>query len=118
MNIKVSNDYNSLEKINEFLKTKTELEVSIVQDQWATDGELIITAGKKCVLVKKSATAGAKINLLESNTIEINPVPPSNFINNMTQRGLLAVIVDAIISGGQNKVAQEVANHLLEIQNK
>ncbi|MGG6231501.1 hypothetical protein [Tenacibaculum sp. SDUM215027] len=118
MNIKLTNNYNSLEKINEFLKTKTQLEVSIVQDQWATDGELIITTKKKCILVKKSATAGAKINLLESNKIVINPVPPSNFINNMTQRGLLAVIVGAIISGGQNKIAQEVENHLLEIQDK
>ncbi|WP_136467478.1 hypothetical protein [Flagellimonas onchidii] len=118
MKIRVLDHYNSLEKINEFLKTKTELEVSIVQDQWPTNGELMVTIGKKCVLIKKSATAGAKINLLESNTIEINPVPPSNYINNMTQRGLLAVIVDVIISGGQNKVAQEVENHLSEIQSK
>ena len=50
MKIKLTNDYNSLEMIKKFLETKTELEVSIVQDQWATDGELILTAGKNVFL--------------------------------------------------------------------
>ena len=66
MNIKISNNYNSLEKISVFLKTKTKLETSIVQDRWLTGDELKLTIGKKCILVKKSATAGAKINIPHS----------------------------------------------------
>ncbi|CAZ97511.1 hypothetical protein Q4603_18830 [Zobellia galactanivorans] len=108
--------YNSLEEIMEFLKTKTDLTLSIVQDQWVTDGSLSITPGKKCILVKKSATAGAKINLLESSIVDVHPVPPSTFVNNMTQRGILAIVVHMIISGSQNKVAEEVEKLLLEIQ--
>ncbi|MGD1840991.1 MAG: hypothetical protein ACFB0B_08865 [Thermonemataceae bacterium] len=108
--------YNSLEKILAFLETKTDLALSIVQDEWVTDGSLAITPGKKCILVKKSATAGAKINLLASNIVDIHPVPPSRFVNNMTQRGILAFIVHALISSSQNKIANEVENCLLEIQ--
>ena len=118
MNIKTSIDYNSLEKISEFLKTKTEFETSVNQDVWATGDELRLTAGKKCVLVKKSATAGAKINMVGANKLEINPIAPSSFIHNMTHRGVLAVIIDAIISKGQNEVVREIENHLLEIQDK
>lgn len=117
MNIKTTNDYNSLEKISEFLKTKSNLEISVTQDVWATGDELTLTTGKKCILIKKSATAGAKINILESNELEINPIAPNSFIYNMTHRGLLAVIIDAVISGGQDKIVQEIKNHLLEIQN-
>jgi len=117
MKRKLSSQYNSLEEIMAYLKTKTDLELSIVQDQWITDGALSITPGKKCILVKQSVTAGAKVNLLESSIVDIHPVPPSNFINNLTQRGLLAMIVHTIISGSQNKVAEEIENSLLEIQN-
>jgi hypothetical protein len=108
--------YNSLEEIMKFLKPKTDLELSIVQDGWITDGSLSITPGKKCILIKQSATAGAKINLLESSIVDVYPVPPSNFINSITQRGILAIIVNMIISGSQNKIAEEVENILLEIQ--
>lgn len=117
MNIKTTVDYNSLEKVSEFLKTKTNLEVSVTQDVWATGDELMLKAGKKCILIKKSATAGAKINMLDSSELEINPIAPSGFIHNMTHRGILAVIIDMIISKGQNEVVQEVKHHLSKIQN-
>lgn len=108
--------YNSLESIKDFLTPKTHYELSIVQDQWPTGGSLHITPGKKCILVKKNGTSGAKIDLLEQNIVDIHPVPPSNFINMLTQRGFIAFIVDLIISGGQQKVAEEVEQHLMQIQ--
>lgn len=109
-------EYNSLETIKEYLKTKTDLELSIVQDQWITDGSTSLTPGKKCILVKKSATAGAKVNLLESSIVDIQPVPPSSFINTLTQRGVVAFVVHQIISGSQNKIANDVEDILIQIQ--
>ncbi|MDY7395858.1 hypothetical protein UMM65_11430 [Aureibaculum sp. 2210JD6-5] len=77
----------------------------------------MLTAGKQCVVVKKSGTAGAKVVLKENNIVDIKPIAPSTFMNTLTQRGIIAVIVHAIISGSQNKVADQVENYLLEIQN-
>jgi len=116
MKRKLKKDYTSLESIKNYLMTKTDMECSIVQDQWTTGDEMRLTPGKKCILIKKSGTAGAKVNLLESTIVDIHPVAPSNFINNLTQRGILAFIIHAVISGGQNTVANEVENYLIEIQ--
>ena len=116
MKVKLQDKYNTLEDVMAYLKTKTNLELSIVQDEWLTDGAVMLTPGKKCILIKKSAFAGAKVNLLKSNVVDIHPVPPSNFVNNLTQRGFVALIVDAIISGSQNKVAKEVETYLLDVQ--
>ncbi|TPN81218.1 hypothetical protein [Aquimarina algicola] len=109
-------EYDSLEKIMSYLKSKTDLEISIKPDEWITDGSLMLTPGKKCIVVKKSATAGAKINIIDSSTIEIHPIPPSSFVNRATQRGILAIIMHAILLGSQEKIAKDVKNLLLDIQ--
>ncbi len=116
MKRKVKAEYNSLESIKKFLTTKTDMECYICQDEWHSDGEITLTAGKQCLAIKKSGTAGAKIVLLDSNTIDIKPIAPSRFINTLTQRGILALIVHGVISGSQNKVAEEVEGYILEIQ--
>ena len=111
----LSSEYSSLEKIMGFLKTKTEYIVSIEPDEWITDGGLMLTPGKKCIVIKKNATTGAKVNVIESSKIEIHSVTPSSFMNRMVQKGLLAIIIYGIIEGGQKKVAEEVANYFEEI---
>ncbi len=116
MTIQIDQHYNSLEKIKQYLTSKTQMDLSIVQDQWVTDDSLTLTPGKQCLVVKKSGTAGAKVNVLESGTIDVHPIPPSTFINNLTQRGILALIVHNIISGSQKAVAKEVLSLLQEIK--
>ena len=111
--------YNSLESLQKFISTKTDMECYICQDEWFTDGKLILTPGEKCVVVKKSDAAGAKIEFKESTIVAIHPIAPSRFINMVTaKRGILALVVHTIISGGQKTVAEEVENYLLEIQEK
>ena len=117
MKRKLQPEYNSLENIKQFLKTKTSMDCSIQQDQWVDDGEMMLTAGKQCIVIKKSGTAGAKVVLKENNIVDIRPIAPSTYINTLTQRGILAMLIHAIISGSQNKVANEVENYLLKIQN-
>ena len=117
MKRKLQPEYNSLENIKQFLKTKTSMDCSIQQDQWVDDGEMMLTAGKQCIVIKKSGTAGAKVVLKENNIVDIRPIAPSTYINTLTQRGILAMLIHAIISGSQNKVANEVENYLLEIKN-
>ncbi|MEW7280549.1 hypothetical protein ABW636_18330 [Aquimarina sp. 2201CG1-2-11] len=113
---KLKAEYNSLERIQKFLSTKTDMECSIRPDEWVTDGKLILTPGKKCLVVKKSGAAGAKVEFKESTIVAIYPIAPSSFINSATQKGIVALIVHAIISGGQKAVAEEVENYLCEIQ--
>lgn len=111
----LSSEYDSLEKIVEYLKTKTTYNVSIEPDEWITDGSLILTPGKKCIVIKKNGTTGAKVNILEKSTIEIHPVAPSSFINKMVQKGILAIIIYQIIIGGQKNVVKEVEEYLMDL---
>ncbi|MEN7551297.1 hypothetical protein AAG747_25490 [Rapidithrix thailandica] len=113
MKRKLKQEYNTLESIKDFLATKTSLECFIALDEWIFDE---IRVSRKCVVVKKSGIAGAKVVFEEANIVDIQPIAPSRFINTLTMRGLLAMIIQFIISGAQNKVAEEVENHLLEIQ--
>ncbi|RZS93175.1 hypothetical protein [Aquimarina brevivitae] len=108
MKIKVENQFKTLEEIVAHLKNKTEYEISIRPDEWLTDDSWMLTPGKKCVVVKKSATAGAKIEFVNDNTIEVNPIAPSSFINRVVQNGIIAFIVYGIIIGSQKQVAKEV----------
>ena len=105
--------YDSLEAIMAYLKTKTDYELSIRPDEWITDGSLMLTPGKKCLVIKKSATAGAKINLIKANMIEVHPIPPSSFVNRLTQKGLLAIIIYQIIIGSQKQVAEEMKRYFV-----
>ncbi|WP_117879635.1 hypothetical protein [Aureibaculum luteum] len=117
MKRKLQPEYNSLENIKQFLMTKTSMDCSIQQDQWFDDGQVMLTARKQCIVIKESGTAGAKVVLKENNIVDIRPIAPSTYINTLTQRGIVAMLIHAIISGSQNKVANEVENYLLEIQN-
>ncbi|MBW1297359.1 hypothetical protein [Aquimarina litoralis] len=116
MKKKLKSQYNSLEEIIKYLQTKTNYELSIKPDEWVTDGSLLLTPGKKCLVIKKSATAGAKINLISGSAIEIHPIPPSSVVNRITQKGLLAVIIYGLIIDSQRQVAEEVGKYLSEIQ--
>ncbi|WP_162556005.1 hypothetical protein [Reichenbachiella versicolor] len=118
MKMQLLKEYDSLEKIMEYLKGQMDYDISIEADQWITDGSLMLTIGKKCIIVKKSATAGAKIELLESSIIDIHPVTPHKFLDRALMRGILAMIVNSIISSSQVAVAQEVNNLLTEIEVK
>ena len=117
MKRKLKSEFCTLESIKNFISSKTKMECSVQQDQWFNDGQLALTEGKQCVVIKKSGTAGAKVVLKENNIIDIRPIAPSRFVNSLTQRGIIAIVIHALISGSQNKVANEVENYLIEIQN-
>ncbi|MEM6274616.1 MAG: hypothetical protein AAF735_05185 [Myxococcota bacterium] len=116
MKRKVRADHYSLEAIRDFLTSKTPWRCSIEIDQWPTDGQWMIDRHAKCVVVKKSATAGAKVVLIGDSLIDIRPIAPSNFFNALTQRGLLAFLVHWIIKWGQHAVAEEVEQKLMALE--
>jgi hypothetical protein len=109
---RLKQEFSDLEKVQAFLQRKSDMSCSIEVDQWV---DTIISAKNKCLLIKKSATAGAKIVMIEPTVVDIQPVPPSTFLNSF-RRGISAIILNALLEPGQIKVANEVESWLLEIE--
>ncbi len=116
MKRRLKNKFYYLDVIQEHLSTNTMYKCSIVQDEWFTNGEMVKIRGKKCVLVRKNNIYGAKVEILGDQIVEINPVIPSRFVNTLTQRGLLAILIRMLISPGQKQVAIEVGNCLMQLE--
>lgn len=123
MKHKLQRQYSSLESIKQFLETKTDYQVKIVPDGWHTKDVKLFKTVNKCVLIKKSNSAGATISLSDDNVINIRPVPPGNYMNTLTaaaRHGVLrfniGIIVHHFISKSQREVANEITNLLSEIK--
>ena len=110
---KVRAQFGTLEELKEFIEGKdASLKCSIQVDQWV---DTIVTASKKCLVIKKTATAGAKIAIVEPGVIDVSPIAPSTFINSF-RRGISAIILSLIISPIQKKVAYQVDSWIKEIE--
>lgn len=110
---KINPQFASLDDVKSYVESKnTDFTYSIQVDQWV---ETFVQASNKCVVIKKSATAGAKIVMVEPGVIDVVPIAPSTFFNSF-RRGIGAIVLDLIIAGGQNKVANEVDGWMKEIE--
>lgn len=110
---KVKAQFSTLEELKSYIESKdASLKCSIQVDQWV---DTIISASKKCLVIKKTAIAGAKIAIVEPGVVDILPIAPSTFIDSF-RRGILAVILSLIISPGQQKVANQVDDWIKEVE--
>lgn len=122
--IKVKSEFNSLEKVFNFLKKESGFESSIDYDSWdvRTDanGQM-----EKCVLVKKSAMHGLKIYFTEDNVIKVSYLIPNKIMNayfgesKKARQNILEIITGLIkkmaLSGSQEQAFNEMSNSLNKI---
>ncbi len=123
MKDKLQKQYGSLESIKQFLETKTDYQVTIVPDGWHSKEIKLFKTVDKCILIKKSNSAGATVNLSNDNVINVRPVPPGSYLNTLTaaaRQGVfkldIGIIVHHFISKSQEKIANEIATILSEIK--
>lgn len=78
--ITIKNEYNSLEKLYEFLKTTSSFECSKNYDKWDTrtdsNGQMA-----KCILLKKNSMHAIKIFFASNNTIKMDYIIPNSVMN-------------------------------------
>lgn len=123
--IKVQQDYNTLEKIENFVKKESSYNCSIEYDSWdvRTDanGQM-----EKCVLIKKSGMHGMKIHFTRENEIMMVHLIPGKVMNayfgrsQKARRNILEIVAggikNALLSGGQKKAFKEMEAVLLKIK--
>lgn len=111
---KIKPQFASLEELKSYVESKDQaVKCSIEVDQWV---DTIVLAANKCLVVKQSATAGAKIVIVEPGVIATSPIAPGTFFNSF-RRGVAAIVLDLIIAPGQKKVALQVDGWMKEIEN-
>ncbi len=114
--IKVKEEFNSLDKIENFLKKESSYQVSQDYDRWEIradeNGHM-----KKCVVVQKSNLYGLKLFLTNESTVKAtyiipNKIMESYFGKKAGFRSIFKVITekikDAILSGKQQKAFDEM----------
>jgi hypothetical protein len=125
--IKVRHEFNTLEKIEQFVKNESSYNCSIEYDGWdvRTDvnGQM-----EKCVLIKKSGMHGMKIHFIKENEILMSYLIPGKVMNayfgrsQKARRNILeivaGVIKNALLSGGQKKAYKEMEEVMLGIAEK
>lgn len=122
--IKVNSEYNSLEKIAEFVKKESSYKSSVDYDSWdvRTDanGQM-----EKCVLIKKSGMHGMKVYFSKENEIMMSYLIPSKVMNayfgrsQKARRNILEIVAGGIknvlLIGSQKKAYKEMEEVLLKI---
>lgn len=120
----IKNDYNSLEKVLEFLKKESAFQCSIEYDIWdiRTDrnGQM-----EKCIVVKKSGMNGAKMFFSGPSTVLMSHIVPNKIMNvyfgndKKASQNILQLITgkikDAFLSGSQRKAFDEIEQSLNKI---
>lgn len=125
--IKIQNQYNTLEKIQQFVKDESSYNSSIEYDSWdvRTDanGQM-----EKCVLIKKSGMHGMKIHFTKENEIFMSHLIPNKVLNayfgrsQKAHRNVLEIVAGGIkntlLAGGQQKAFSEMEDVILSIAEK
>ncbi len=120
----IKSEYNSIEKLLDFVKTDSSYTCSEEYDIWdiRTDenGQM-----KKCILVKKSSMHGMKMYFNKENKVQMTYVIPNKMMNTYfgksirIRRSLLntitGLIKDAVLIGPQKKAFAEMSKVLDKI---
>lgn len=113
----VKSDYNSLEKIEDFMKKESSYDCSIDYDSWdvRTDanGQM-----EKCVLIKKSGMHGMKVHFSKENEVMMSYLIPNKMMNayfGKSQKAhknvleiVTGIIKNTLLSGSQKKAFEEM----------
>lgn len=121
--IKIKAEYNSLEKLNEFLKTVTKYESKIDYDSWEvrvdSDGQMA-----KCIILKKSGMHAVKVFFSNENTVKLCYIIPNKMMNayfgkSVKQyQNILEIITgkikEVILEGSQKKAFIELEEIIIK----
>ncbi|MEZ5009574.1 MAG: hypothetical protein R2753_15620 [Chitinophagales bacterium] len=115
--IEIKNEYNSLNKLNEFLQSKTAYECSKEYDIWEqrtnSSGQM-----EQCIVIKKSGMHAVKVFFTSDNTAKISYVIPNKMMNAYfgksvkARRSIIEVIIgkimQALLAAPQKKAFEEL----------
>jgi len=117
--ITIKNEYNSLDKLYEFLKKDSNYECSKDYDIWEhrtdANGQM-----EECVVVKKSGMHAIKVFFVNENTVKINYIIPNKMMHAYFGKSVKArrniieivagVIKQALLAPAQKKAFEELEN--------
>ena len=115
--ITVKNEYNSLDRLHNYLKTASSFECDKEYDVWEqrtdANGQLA-----KCVVLKKSNMHAVKIYFTEENKVKVNHIIPNKMMHAYfgksvkARRNILEIITGlikgAVLAPGQKKAFEEL----------
>lgn len=115
--IEIKNEYNSLNKLNEFLQSKTTYECSKEYDIWEqrtnSSGQM-----EQCIVIKKSAMHAVKVFFTSENTAKVSYVIPNKMMNAYfgksvkARQSIIEVIIgkimQALLAAPQKKAFEEL----------
>lgn len=115
--ITIKNEYNSLDKLHDFLKKESSYECSKDYDIWEhrtdSNGQM-----EQCIVLKKSGMHAIKVFFANENTVKINHIIPNKMMNAYfgksvkARRSILEVIggiiKGALLAGPQKKAFEEL----------
>lgn len=119
--IEIKNDYNSLDKLHEFLEKKSQLECSKEYDIWEhrtdVNGQM-----EQCIVLKKSGMHAVKAFFINENTVKINHIIPSKVMNAYfgksvkARKNIIEVIAgkikQVVLKGAQEKAFKELEGEI------
>ena len=122
--ITVKKDYNSLDKILDFVKKDSSFDCSKEYDSWdvrtGSNGQM-----EQCVLIKKSGMHGMKVYFSNENELMMTYIIPNKLMNAYFGKSVKArksilevvggIIKNAFLSGSQKKAFGEMEQVLLRI---
>ena len=122
--ITVKKDYNSLDKILDFVKKDSSFDCSKEYDSWDvrtdSNGQM-----EQCVLIKKSGIHGMKVYFSNENELMMTYIIPNKLMNAYFGKSVKArksilevvggIIKNAFLSGSQKKAFGEMEQVLLRI---
>ena len=120
----INNDYNSLDKLLQYINTQTNFEGSKEYDHWdmRTDanGQL-----EHCIIVKKSAMHGMKVYFSEENSLQMSYIIPNKIMNayfgksQKRYRNILEIVAggikNALLASSQKKAYLEMEEVFFKI---
>lgn len=116
--ITIKNEYNSLDKLYEFLKNDSNYEYSKDYDIWEhridANGQM-----EQCLVIKKSNMHAIKVFFVNENTVKINYIIPNKMMHayfgkSVKARRNILEIITGLIKGAVLAPAQKKAFEELE----
>ncbi len=123
----IRNEYNSLDKLYEFLKKDSNYEYSKDYDIWEhrTDAKGQM---EKCIIIKKSAMHAIKIFYVNENTAKLNYIIPNKLMHAYfgksveARRNIIEIITgmikQAVLAPSQKKAFDELVQIVEKASNK
>lgn len=121
--ITVKSEYNSLEKVLDFLKKESTYECSIDYDSWEirTDAKGQM---EKCIVIKKSAMHGMRMHFVEENKLKATYIIPNKLMHayfgksEKRYRNVLEIITGAIKNALLASSQKEAFKEITQVVNK